>query len=308
MRFLYYYLRSMRLYYCFVTGSATLAGILLAHGMNHAPWRGVDFAILGIGFFAWGVNQIFNDAANLPEDRINAPHRPAVTGKLPLKPALILSSALMLIFCAVSFLISPRTLLPVLAGAALNLAYSPLKGVPVLGCFVYGGAIAMCAVYGWTAALGPDAGWRPFTELLPTFGLLCGIQALMCHNSYFKDSGGDRAVGKLTLQVLFPARVSLWITGTASLVFSLFFGGALILRGRIAEGILFSVFLIALSAGLVIQLADRRYHAATLLNCLQCVMFTLGFAVLRSPLWLAAAGGAFLTILLIYRWYPDEKE
>lgn len=82
-RFLFYYLRSMRLYYGFVTGATVLLGLAAASvcfSKDPLPdWRGMTALILG--FLAWGANQIFNDWGNLAEDRINAPERPMVTGK-----------------------------------------------------------------------------------------------------------------------------------------------------------------------------------------------------------------------------------
>ena len=54
LKFLYYYLRSMRLYYGFVTATTVLAGLCLAHGtynelklswtLNDFPWTFRDAA------------------------------------------------------------------------------------------------------------------------------------------------------------------------------------------------------------------------------------------------------------------------
>ena len=70
--FIYYYLRSMRLYYSFVTGVSTLAGVVAAIGSG-AEWNGRVVFVLATGFLAWGVNQIFSDYCDREEDSLNAP-------------------------------------------------------------------------------------------------------------------------------------------------------------------------------------------------------------------------------------------
>ena len=196
LKFLYYYLRSMRLYYGFVTATTVLAGLCLAH-VNHAPgelghWTLSDALMLVFGFLAWGVNQIVSDWFDRKEDAVNAPHRPMVTGELSPRPALILSGSLMALFAVTAYLVSPVSLLILIVGGLLNVLYSLLKGVPVLNTLVYGAAIFCCTLFGLSAhcnLIENGAHW-----LLPAlcfFGLPPHI--LMCHNSYFKDIEGDRA-------------------------------------------------------------------------------------------------------------------
>ena len=93
--FWYQYLRSARPYYCFVTGSATLLGVDMAHGSNDGtPWWHIALALI-FGFCAWGVNQIFNDATKLKKDCVNAPERPMVSGTLDVRKAVLVSAVLM---------------------------------------------------------------------------------------------------------------------------------------------------------------------------------------------------------------------
>ena len=185
--FLYYYLRSMRLYYCFVTGTTTLAGVVFAHAfLNRNVWTWRDIAVLIVGFLAWGVNQIFSDWCDRHEDKINAPHRPMVSGKLAPKPALALSSSIMVIFAAVSYLVSPWALLFLAIGGGLNLCYSFLKKVPVLNCLIYAMAITCCTLYGFAGSCGmmPQTAWK--TLLIPVLFIL-PAHFLMCSFSYYKD-------------------------------------------------------------------------------------------------------------------------
>ena len=51
LTFAYYYLRSMRLYYGFVTGTTTLVGCLLS---GHTLAESRTWLLFTMGFFAWG--------------------------------------------------------------------------------------------------------------------------------------------------------------------------------------------------------------------------------------------------------------
>ena len=212
LKFIYYYLRSMRLYYGFVTATTVLAGLCLAHGtynelklswmLNDFPWTLRDAGLLAMGFFAWGFNQIFSDWCDRKEDAINAPHRPMVTGALKPLPAFAVSVAGLAAIAVVGYLMSPWTLAFLALGGALNIAYSLLKRVPVLNCLVYACAISCCALFS-IAGVGnrcPTPGEFGFVAvwILP-------VHFLMCHNSYYKDVKGDRAAGVRTLQTLCPS-------------------------------------------------------------------------------------------------------
>lgn len=305
--FFHYYVKSMRLYYGFVTGATTLVGVIAALETQGTPWGWRDAVVLFVGFFAWGVNQIFNDATNLAEDRINAPERPMVTGMLNLRKAVILSTLLMVLFGAASVLLTPWTLLPILAGAGFNLLYSLLKGVPVLGCLVYGASISLCAAYGWIGSLGGIPNDRSRYGIIVLSLMLLPIHALMCHNSFFKDVPGDKAAGKRTLQVILPEKINLGFSAVLGFICNagLFF---MILGGNLRAAYFYFFFLLLLNAALILRLAGRKYHEATQLNALTCVMQIMGFAVCFSPRWMIVSGAAFLAMILLFRWYANEKE
>ena len=155
LKFLYYYLRSMRLYYGFVTATTVLAGLYYWHRFGFradSTWRPVgwtlrDTALIAMGFFAWGFNQIFSDWCDRKEDAINAPHRPMVTGELKPLPAFAVSAAGLAAIALAGYLMSPWTLAFLALGGALNIAYSLLKRVSVLNCLVYACAISCCALF-----------------------------------------------------------------------------------------------------------------------------------------------------------------
>ena len=302
-RFLYQYIRSMRLYYGFVTGMTVLFGIWMAHEDGGA-WGWREAVALVVGFLAWGVNQIFSDYCDQKEDAVNAPHRPMVTGALVAWPAMALSAVMMLLFAAVSLFMTPWSLLALCIGGVLNVAYSLLKRVPILNFMVYACAITCCALYGFAAVSGKFPSRLFMTAIAVA---VVPVHALMCHNSYYKDVIGDRAAGVRTLQTLFPEIVSLIVTIIATICiisYSLY----VVFQWNLFAATVQAAVELALTAMLLVSLKKRCYHRATCLNCQLCVsMLYGGMLVDRSwPLLLEIA--SLIIIQLLFLWYRDEKE
>lgn len=202
------YVRSMRLYYAFVTGIAGWLGVSFYHFCapnRYSTHR--SFVIVTLLFLSWGINQIVNDFLGLAEDRINAPHRPMVTGELPAKPALALSLGMMTGVAVLSWFFNPWSVLPVAAGVVLNVLYEYAKAWSLWGNVVFGLSIAMCTVYGFLAS-------GPLVEPLVTSNRLCVIvlvallNGLMTYYTYFKDATGDAAAGKRTFIVRHGLHIS----------------------------------------------------------------------------------------------------
>ena len=295
VHFVYYYLRSMRLYYGFVTGTTTLVGCL-ASGHTLAERR--TWLLFAMGFLAWGFNQIFSDWCDRKEDAINAPHRPMVTGALRPAPAFAVSLVGLGAIAVGGFLLSPWTLVFLGIGGALNIAYSLLKRVPVLNCLVYACAIFCCAAFGWV-----DSG-----KEIPSFSV-CAVMALflvpphvlMCHNSYYKDVVGDRSAGVRTLQTLYPSAavvVSCVLIALELAVLAFCF---------LLEWIWLLLFLTVLfiSIFFFVALFRQQYHRATSLNCQLCVsLIHLPVFPESWPVCIAS----LIAINLLFLWYRDEKE
>ena len=299
LKFVYSYLRSMRLYYGFVTGTTTLVGCL-ASGQTLTEGR--TWLLFAMGFLAWGFNQIFSDWCDRKEDAINAPHRPMVTGALKPAPAFAVSALGLVAIAVVGFLLSPWTLIFLGIGGALNIAYSLLKRVPVLNCLVYACAISCCAAFGWVGATGNIPSGMLYKQLALW---VVPVHFLMCHNSYYKDVEGDRAAGVRTLQTICPTAAA-----TLSVVLMIIPVVALKLVARwqgwsgmpwlalcLIVGLLSALFLLALKTG--------RYHRATNFNCQLCVaLLHLQFFPLSWPVCLVSLGA----VNLLFLWYRDEKE
>jgi geranylgeranylglycerol-phosphate geranylgeranyltransferase len=204
----------MRLYYAFITGIAGWVGVAFYQFLKPEQtslWRSA--IILALLFLSWGVNQIINDYFGLAEDRINAPHRPMVTGELAVRPALILTTLLLAATLIVSYFLNPWAALAAALGIALNIFYEYAKAWSIVANLVFGVMIAMCTVFGFFAC-------GPAPDVLITSNRICGLAIIVAANglmtffTYFKDYEGDLKAGKHT----FIARHGLQIGRFAGLV------------------------------------------------------------------------------------------
>jgi len=207
-RFVFAYVKTMRLYYAFITGIAGWIGVsfyfyIIVRDQQRALTT-LDYQkgalILTILFASWGINQVFNDWLGLPEDRINAPNRPMVTGELNVKWALTTSLTLMGIACIISWFLNPHSLIPMIAGFLLNFLYEYSKAWGLWGNVIFGLMISTCTMYGFLAS-------GPTPDPIFTSNRLCGLflvalmNGLMTYFTYFKDYEGDKAAGKDTFIV-----------------------------------------------------------------------------------------------------------
>lgn len=224
----------MRLYYSFVTGVAGwigvayyehLAGNPALRTIETAPPAEKKLLILFILFLSWGVNQIVNDYLGLKEDRVNAPHRPMVTGELHAGSAVATSAVLMALAGAVTFFyLEPFALVFLAAGVLLNVLYEYAKGYGLLGNLVFGLMITMAPLYGAYAS-GPTAGTVLQPNRLSILLLVLVINALMTYYTYFKDYRGDLLAGKRTLVVSLGIERSRWLAVVSAFIPTLLFVG-----------------------------------------------------------------------------------
>ena len=133
VQFVRAYIKSMRLYYSFVTGIAGWIGVSYYQYISDPKYFNPlsDFmpsveiptpdikkiVILVFLFLGWGINQIINDYLGRKEDRINAPERPMVTGELHPQIAMAVSISLLFITLIVTwFFLEPIAIIPLLLG------------------------------------------------------------------------------------------------------------------------------------------------------------------------------------------------
>jgi geranylgeranylglycerol-phosphate geranylgeranyltransferase len=163
IKFIKAYIKSMRLYYAFVTGIAGWVGVVFYDYITKTNISLVSdilisqkkIIILVFLFLSWGINQIFNDYLGLKEDRINAPNRPMVTGELNAKAALLVSTLLLIGVGIITYVyLQPIAIMPLVVGVLLNIVYEYAKGYGILGNIVFGVMIGNCTVYGYLVSGG----------------------------------------------------------------------------------------------------------------------------------------------------------
>lgn len=207
-KFIWAYIKSMRLYYAFITGIAGWIGIsfyqfYMPHKVSHIR----SIIILVLLFLGWGINQIINDYFGLPEDRINAPNRPMVTGELHPQIALTISIICLIGMIAFSYYLNPWSILPILIGVVLNVIYEYAKAWSLWGNIIFGLSICMCTIYGFLAA-------GPLPKIVFTSDRICAVilvavlNGLMTFYTYFKDYEGDLIAGKRTFIVKYGINIS----------------------------------------------------------------------------------------------------
>lgn len=224
LKFIKAYIKTMRLYYAFLTGIAGWIGVSFYEFTTSLGYEGQvlpsfpkKVIILLFLFFVWGINQVINDYLGLPEDRINAPQRPMVTGELNAKAALLTSFALIALVGIVTVLyLEPIALIPMVAGIGLNVVYEYAKAYGIWGNIIFGIMISCCTAYGFMAS-GP---YMAPLLTVPRVGVMLLVMLLngtMTYFTYFKDYKGDKRAGKSTIVVKYGLKKA----RTIGLVFSL---------------------------------------------------------------------------------------
>ena len=201
IRFIRYYIQSMRLYYAFITGISGWIGVSFYHFLfpdRADPIR--SGIILTLLFLSWGVNQIVNDYLGLAEDKINAPQRPMVNGNLPVKAALCTTGVCIGITLATAYWLNPVAVIPVIVGVLLNVLYEYSKAYSIWANIIFGLMITMCPIFGFLAS-GPMPEQLITSNRLAVLALIAIINGVMTYYTYFKDYLGDKTAGKRTFVV-----------------------------------------------------------------------------------------------------------
>lgn len=226
--FLINYIKSMRLYYAFVTGIPGWLGVAyyesIAKEMGLAPvtlWK--KAVVLAALFLSWGINQIVNDYLGLEEDRINAPQRPMVSGKLNPKKALKLTGFFLIVLAIITWkFLNPLALIPMVIGIMMNVLYEYAKGKGIWGNIVFGFMILTTAYYGGIAS-GNITKVIFTPNVIGVSILIVVVNGMMTFYTYFKDYRGDKKTGKRTLIVKHGLRKAKKLSLIGSVIPSLLF-------------------------------------------------------------------------------------
>ncbi len=225
LNFLKYYVISMRLHFGFITGVAGWIGISYYEYIYGPVSVGLKVFFLVALFLSYGVNQVINDYFGLSEDKINAPNRPMVSGKLNPFWALLVSVFMMMALGVISYFVSPISVLPLVAGVVLNIIYEYAKSISLLGNIIFGLSISTCPIYGFLL-LGPKSSEIGSLNQVWVLLILTVANGLMTYFTYFKDYEGDLKTGKRTFIVKHGPEFS----AKAGIAFSLI-PGAIFLLG-----------------------------------------------------------------------------
>jgi len=296
------YIRSMRVYLFFLSGMAGYAGAVWAGGAPALE----TVAILAVVFVGWGVNQVVNDILGLKEDRINAPHRPLVTGELPFKAAVAISTFLFVIGLIVTVHLSIHAIWLYLAVFSLNILYEYAKGVPIAGNVIFALFMPITFFYGFQCAGGSVLVNSALFAVALGFFL---INFSMCFFTYYKDYEGDRAAGKKTLVVMLSPEKSRFI----NFVFSVLPFLALLALPFVPN----SLFIISMCLNFILfqyvawvyfksPTGEGTYYNLRW-NYVSAVLYEVSFIMLVEPsLGVLLYGLSFVGVLGIFRLHKDH--
>ena len=303
--FIFYYIKSMRLYYAFVTLTAGWVGVAMYQTENTCSLLN-KIITLAIMFVGWGVNQIINDYMGLEEDRINAPERPMVNGKLQAKPALFVSAFVISIAVIWSFVQNPLSLIPLLGGVLMNIIYSYAKGYGVWGNLAFGLSISACTWYSYVVLGGSLLGF--FSNHWVVWSIVVLFNMIMTYFTYFKDYMGDKEAGKNTLVVKWglqkASNIGVLISFIPVIIFAILYNGDnKFLISAILASILF------LMTGLLFKKESQgkntyfnlKYNFAALSASQGCLVCYLGFGLEGLTLTICSIIGVLGIFSLGYR-------
>lgn len=198
------YIKSMRPYLFFLSGMTGWLGIVFS-GAQASITRVAP--ILAVVFLGWGVNQVINDLLGRREDRINAPHRPIVTGELPIKTTVLFSITLFVLGGLITYMLNAYALILYLLVFILNIVYEYSKRIPLLGNIVFGLLLVPCLYYGAMCINGSGLEILLDKRLFLLAVAIALVNITVAFYTYYKDFAGDKITGKNTIIVkLGPAK------------------------------------------------------------------------------------------------------
>lgn len=197
------WIRLFRPHHAPLTLTAGIAGMAVA---PESPTTSSIAVGALICFAGYPLGQVFNDYADREADRINAPHRPFVSGAINPVLALSVTFGIALVLGIWALLVAPAVMIWGAVAIVGNAIYSAVKGVPMVGNVANGLDLALFVLIG-AAAAAPERGVLEVPgEVLLYAGLVAVMLSAFCLLSYFKDIEGDRAAGYRTLPVVLGAQ------------------------------------------------------------------------------------------------------
>ena len=189
---------TMRPYLCFVSGSAGLVGLALAHGVGPGAFAAA-FAAL---FLTYGLGQALTDVFQTDTDALSSPYRPLTQGRITRAQVLAVSltglGACGLVLAALSLWTVPLSLLAVFGLVAYTWFKRRWWGGPLWNAWV----VAVLPAIGYLAGGGSPHALAADPLLRSAMLSVLFSYAVFVLLGYFKDIAADRATGYRTLVVV----------------------------------------------------------------------------------------------------------
>jgi len=308
------YATTMRPYLLPVSGLAGLVGMSLAGPLS--PWR---FALGLLTFtLSYGFGQALTDCFQQDTDRLSAPYRPLVRGRVSAAQVLAVSLTGLVLGAVTLALLNPWNLAVGAAAVAGLLIYTPLKRR------WWAGPIANA----WVVALLPIMGWLVNPVNSPAqlknewLVLIVALAALAAYANfvlvgYLKDIAADRQAGYETFPVRFGWQATAllshaWaisaLVATAAVVW-------LLTSGRwpsawVAWSVLGLAALVTLVAQAMLHRIDREEQANRPIVLVVRVFLLLQAAitVAAQPMWWPVAAAFCGAFELLVAMRPDRRQ
>ena len=192
MRKLKAIIKLIRLPNCILSGLGVIVGSFLARYFNALP------LILGffVGFLITGYSMIINDYFDLEVDKINAPDRPLVSGKISTSEAKLLAALFLVIGLLLSAMINPYAFAIALIFSLISYFYSKsLKRYGLIGNFAVALSMAIPFIYGAVIAYS----FEPLPYLLASIAFFAGTSREIIKG--IADVEGDKVRNINTLAI-----------------------------------------------------------------------------------------------------------
>ena len=307
------YLTTMRPYLLPVSGLAGAAGISLAGAQG--AWR-TAAAMLPF-YLLYGFGQALTDCFQQDTDRLSAPYRPLVAGRISRRAVLAVSLAGLLGGAAVLAILNPWDLLLSLAGIVGLAVYTPLKRMWWAGPLANAWVVALLPIMGWLTA--PDG--TPLELASHPAVLAAALANLLAYANfvlvgYLKDVGADRQSGYRT----FPVRFGWKRTALCSHAWALAALGAaawaVLLAGGTGGQSLIGWVPLALAAGVSVAAQARaqgvdsedKAHGPIAGTVRVFLLINAAIVMAARPAWWPIAAGTCAAFEALLRMRPDRHQ
>ncbi len=190
-------IKLIRIPNCVLSGFGVIVGAFLE------KYYVLPILFLGflVGFFITAYAMIINDYYDIEIDKVNAPDRPLVSGKIEIKTAIILSILLLMAGLLIAALINQLALVVAVLFALISFFYSwRLKRFGLIGNFLVASSMAIPFIYGSIISMR----FGPLPFILAGIAFFAGTSREIIKG--ISDVEGDKKKGVRTLTITMGAK------------------------------------------------------------------------------------------------------